>query len=187
MLEYAGSSRVFLLEGGFEAWRRSGFPLEKKPRKPETKTFQIRPVSKLLATADHIASSKSGVVLDVRSEGEFTGKENRDCDERYGSIPDARWLEWTTFMHDGERFAKRSEIARVLKQNGLSEDAEVVTYCHRGARAAAAFYALRSPGYQNVKNYVGSWHEWSARGNLPVERGDGSSRRENVRVASKLR
>ncbi len=187
MLEYAGSSRVFLLEEGFKAWRRSALPVERNRIKPETRTFHIRPISKLLATAYHITSSESGVVLDVRSEGEFTGKENRDCDERYGRIPGARWLEWTSFIHDGERFENRSEIAHILKQKGLSKDAEVVTYCHRGARAAAAFYALRSLGYKQVKNYIGSWHEWSARKNLPVERGDSSLGREKVRVASKLR
>jgi thiosulfate/3-mercaptopyruvate sulfurtransferase len=62
-------------------------------------------------------------------------------------------------------------MAAVLKETGLSKNRSVVvTYCHRGARAAAAYYALRSLGYGNVRNYVGSWHEWSARRNLPVER-----------------
>ncbi len=188
MLEYAGSPRVFLLEGGFQAWRGSGFPLETKPRMPDTRTFQIRPVSKLLATADHIASSKSRLVLDVRSEGEFTGKENRECDERNGRISGARWLEWTNFIHDRERFENRSEIANVLKQRGLNKDAEIVTYCHRGARAAAAFYALRSLGYKNVKNYIGSWHEWSARKKFPVEKGrDDLSEGGQARLVAKAR
>lgn len=186
MLEYAGSLKVFLLEGGFSEWRQSHFTIEKKPTKPKPKTFEIRPNSNLLATADHVAKLKSGVVLDVRSQQEFTGQEKRDCDTRYGRIPGARWVEWTNFLHDGVRFENNSEIGKVLEQKGLKKDAEVVTYCHRGARAAAALYALRALGFKDVKNYVGSWHEWSARKELPAERGRSSLGREKVRVASKL-
>jgi thiosulfate/3-mercaptopyruvate sulfurtransferase len=171
ILEYAGSSRVFLLEGGFQAWRKSHFPTEKKLSKPNHQTFRIRPNSRILASADQIRSDRSALVLDVRSQGEFTGKEGRDCDKRRGRIPHAHWLEWTNFVQDGKRFKTRFEMATALKGAGLSKDRPtVVTYCHRGARAAAAYYALRSLGYRNVRNYVGSWHEWSARKNLPVER-----------------
>jgi thiosulfate/3-mercaptopyruvate sulfurtransferase len=170
MLEYAGAHKVFLLEGGFQAWRKFHFLVEKRPVKPDQKTFRIRPVSKLLATADEIRSGRSAQLLDVRSEGEFTGKEGRDCDERRGRVPRARWLEWTNFLQDGKRFKTSPEIASTLKERGLRKNEVVVTYCHRGARAAAAFYALRSLGYGNVKNYIGSWHEWSARKNLPIQK-----------------
>lgn len=171
MLEYAGVRRVFLLEGGFQAWRKSRLPLENKLVEHEHKSFRLKPAQRLLATADEIRSDRSAQILDVRSQGEFTGKEGRECDRRRGRIPHARWIEWTNFVQDGQRFKTRSEIASVLKEKGLSKNGPVVvTYCHRGARAAAAYYALRSLGYGKVKNYIGSWHEWSARKNLPVER-----------------
>src|SRR5207249_3734026 len=82
------------------------------------------------------------------------GKVRRDCDKRRGRIPHARWLEWTRFLRDGEKFKTPSEMEDALKQKGLSKNKTVVTYCHRGARAASAFYALRSLGYRNVKNYI---------------------------------
>jgi thiosulfate/3-mercaptopyruvate sulfurtransferase len=171
MLEYAGASKVFLLEGGFRAWRKSHLPVENKLVEHEHKTFRLRPARGILATADEIRSDRSAQILDVRSQGEFTGKEGRGCDRRRGRIPHSRWIEWTNFVQDGQRFKTRSEIASVLKEKGLGKNSSlVVTYCHRGARAAAAYYALRSLGYGNVKNYVGSWHEWSARKHLPLER-----------------
>jgi thiosulfate/3-mercaptopyruvate sulfurtransferase len=171
MLEYAGMGTVFLLEGGFQAWRKSHLPTEKKLAKPSYQAFKVRPVSTTLASADQIRSGRSSIVLDVRTEDEFTGKEGRECDKHRGRIPRARWLEWNNFIQDGKRFKTRSEIDSVLKEKGLSDNrTEIVTYCHRGARAAAAYYALRSLGFGHVRNYVGSWHEWSARRNLPVER-----------------
>jgi thiosulfate/3-mercaptopyruvate sulfurtransferase len=170
MLEYAGAHRVFLLEGGFQLWQRSRYPTEKKVVKPDPHVFQIRPVARLLATGDGVRSTRSATILDVRSEGEFTGKEGRECDARLGRIPRAQWLEWSDFVHEGQRFKTASEMRPALQLRGLKKHREVVTYCHRGARAASAFYALRSLGYDYVKNYIGSWHEWSARRSLPVER-----------------
>jgi thiosulfate/3-mercaptopyruvate sulfurtransferase len=170
MLEYAGAHRVFLLEGGFHAWQESHYPTEKRIAKRDPQTFQIRPDSQLLATADEVRSARSNVILDVRSEGEFTGKEGRECDARLGRIPRARWLEWTNFLQGGQKFKTLSEMRHELELMEVSKHRGVVTYCHRGARAASAFYALRSLGYPNVKNYIGSWHEWSARKNLPTEK-----------------
>ena len=170
MLEYAGLSRVSLLEGGFQNWAKSGFPVEVGGRSFDTRVFRVKPRGKILATSNEVHSSKSAVILDVRSSGEFRGTESRECDKRKGRIPGAKWFEWTNFLHNSDRFKNSSEIRSALEEIGLTRDKAIITYCHRGARAAAAYYALRSLGYVNVKNYIGSWHEWSALDRLPIER-----------------
>jgi len=170
MLEYAGARKVFLLEGGFQAWKSARFSREDRVVKTRPTTFRIKPVPSVLATVAEVQTHRPAAILDVRSRGEFTGEEGRDCDERRGRIPHSIWIEWTRFIQDGSRFKNQKEIASTLKDYGLTKDQEIITYCHRGARAASAYYALRSLGYEKVKNYVGSWHEWSARKNLMVER-----------------
>lgn len=170
MLEYAGARKVLLLEGGFHAWKHSRFPTETGVTRKSPTIFRIRPLPRVLATATEVQTRRPAVILDVRSQGEFTGEEGRDCDKRRGRIPNSLWIEWTRFLQNGSRFKTKRELGPTLKDYGLSRDGEIITYCHRGARAASAFYALRSLGYRNVKNYVGSWHEWSARKNLMVER-----------------
>ena len=50
----------------------------------------------------------------------------------------------------------------------MAEGTEVVAYCHVGSRSAFAVQVLRAAGY-DARNYVGSWHEWSADESLPAE------------------
>ena len=101
-------------------------------------------------------------VLDVRSRPEFTGEGGYASDPRQGRIPGARHL-WVA-----ELIMRRPEEIRELV--GLPEGAEVVAYCHSGARSAQAVEALRVAGYE-ARNYVGSWHEWSRHPDLPAETG----------------
>ena len=100
-------------------------------------------------------------VLDVRSEGEFTGALGYPCDARQGHVPGARHLELGELLACGT-------AAEVLELVGLPEGAEVVTYCHSGSRSATAVSVLRAAGYA-ARNYPGSWHEWSADLALPVD------------------
>jgi len=101
-------------------------------------------------------------ILDVRSRPEFTGERGYASDPRQGRIPGARHL-WVA-----ELIMRRPEEIRELV--GLPEGAEIVAYCHSGVRSAHAVEALRAAGYR-ARNYVGSWHEWSRRADLPAETG----------------
>ena len=173
MLEYAGIRRPLMLEGGFQAWRSKGYPVEKTQRNLPPSRFEIHPNPKVLATMDLVntlSRSKPTNVLDVRSSGEYDGSEKRDCCSRSGRVPGASWIEWTKFLDKRGRFLSPRLIREQLRSIGIYRHTEIAIYCHRGARAASAFYALRSIGYSNARNYVGSWHEWSAKRSLPTER-----------------
>ncbi len=174
MLEYAGLKTPLILEGGFRAWKKDKHPIETTRASAVSTGFRIHPNPRILATTDHVkslSSSRKGVVLDVRSKGEYDGTENRECCPRPGRVPNSVWLEWTNFLDGAGEFQKPRVVNAQLQSFGVRKGSNIAVYCHRGARAAAAFYALRSMGYKGVKNYVGSWHEWSAKKNLPVVRG----------------
>ena len=99
-------------------------------------------------------------VLDVRARSEYDGSAGKPCDPRQGHIPGARNLDIYRLM-ELTRDEVRAELA-------LDEGAEVIAYCHSGARSAIATQLLRSLGY-DARNYVGSWHEWSRHDGLGVE------------------
>ena len=174
ILDYLGHPSVRWMEGGINAWRGAGLPLVTMHVGPVPKTFTARPRPERVAAADEIhahLSDPDWVILDVRSEAEHQGTDNRPCCPRPGRIPGTVWLEWTQLLEGRERFKSAEEMAQKLEALGITRDKTVVTYCHRGARAANTYWALRHLGYPNVRNHIGSWHEWSRRMDLPIEAG----------------
>ena len=166
MAELAGHPRVaVLLEGigAFQGELASGtvYP----PKVKEELTPNIRAIATRAELASRLADD-SLTLIDVRRSEEFTGKAGAPCDPRQGHIPKARHLE-VDRLFDGPGRPVSPEL--IVKLTGLPPDAEIVCYCHSGARSALAVLALRAAGY-NVRNYTGSWHEWSRHSDLPLER-----------------
>jgi thiosulfate/3-mercaptopyruvate sulfurtransferase len=100
------------------------------------------------------------VLLDVRTAAEYGSVGGYPCDARQGHLPGARNIDVQ------ELLGLDPEGLRALV--GAPAGAEVIAYCHSGGRSGVAVQLLRSAGYE-ARNYVGSWHEWSADAALPVE------------------
>ncbi|MCJ1900140.1 MULTISPECIES: rhodanese-like domain-containing protein [Paracoccus] len=112
-------------------------------------------------------------VLDARRPAEWDGSYVHACCARAGRIPGADLLFYEDLLQDG-RYRSPDEIRRIAAAADFGPGQRIVTYCHRGARAATALYGLRSAGFDNVAIHPGSWHEWAGEPDLPAVEGTGA-------------
>lgn len=173
ILEYIGHRNARMLHGGLKQWIAEGGPVVADTDIPTVrpKKLEVSIASGCLANADevsHRAGSWNFCLIDVRDELEWAGKDNTPCCARRGHIPHAVHIEWTQFLENG-RFKSPEAIIELLTQYGLNPRHDIVPYCHRGARSANTYYALRYADCLSAHNFIGSWHEWSARADMPIE------------------
>jgi len=173
VLDYYGHTACSLVNGGWRKWAAEGRPVSRDvPRVPKAE-FHVRTNAPTLCTAPELASKLRGesvIILDARSPEEYRGE--RVLGARGGHIPGALNVEWRVNLTDGDVpvFKSAAELRRLYESLGITKDKEIITYCHGGGRAAHTLFVLRLLGYTKSRNYYGSWHDWSTRSELPVER-----------------
>jgi thiosulfate/3-mercaptopyruvate sulfurtransferase len=182
LLKVMGYPRASVLHGGLDAWIDLGLPVTRNVTAPNPQAFPVvTDLSEIIVDAQEMlaALDDPGIVkLDVRDFDEWFGISSSpygiDYCPRKGRIPEARWLEWYRMMKPGPAgpmFKNRDEILAECRTVGISEDTPVILYCFKGARTSNTFVALKEAGIKNVRNYFGSWNEWSRNPDLPIDEG----------------
>jgi thiosulfate/3-mercaptopyruvate sulfurtransferase len=132
VLHYYGHTNVKVLNGGWKKWFDEGRPVGiDRPLLPPA-TFTPRPQPEVLCTLDYGRANigKADVVfLDVRSDGEWDGSNDRG-NKRAGRMPGAVHLEWLNFV-TADRYQTikpAHELRALLEAVGSTPDKEIVTY-----------------------------------------------------------
>lgn len=161
-IKLLGHEDVRYLDGGLNAWIGSGYSVgNANPVVEATEYVAPNPSNELLADIDDVlkALSNDVVLIDARSEEEESGADTKKGAFGPGKIGEATWIEWEEAVSDETTLKTKSELAEIY---GDFEGKEVITYCQSGVRSAHTLLVLTQVlGYENVKNYDGSWIEWS--------------------------
>jgi thiosulfate/3-mercaptopyruvate sulfurtransferase len=181
-LKIYGHDDVRLLDGGRQKWIEEGRELTTDAATPTPATYEAkdRDESIRVHRDDVLAGldDRSISLVDVRSPQEFSGElmappgYEQEGAARTGHIPGAQSVPWATAVRDDGTFKSRDELEEIYGAKGVTADKEVRAYCRIGERSAHTWFVLRELlGYENVKNYDGSWTEWGNLVEVPIEKG----------------
>lgn len=173
MLKAMGHEHVFVLDGGLPLWRFMKCPLQK--------TLSVSSIAgnfranyrpeRIFSASDvhkHIGAPNS-CIIDARSAGRFNGSvaEPR-AGLRSGHIPSSLSLPFTECLKSGALSAK-SVLENKFSQLNVTSEQQLIFSCGSGVTACILALAASHIGFDQVAVYDGSWSEWGARTDLPIE------------------
>ena len=179
-LKVYGHTEVRLMNGGRKKWIAEGRELTTEASKVTATTYKAqdpdRSIRAFLPEVTKASAERSVQLVDVRSPQEFTGEIlappglPETC-QRGGHIPGAKNIPWGKACNEDGTFKSVEELRALYQGAGITGEKPVIAYCRIGERSSHTWFVLKHLlGYQNVKNYDGSWTEWGNLVGAPVEK-----------------
>jgi len=179
-LELFGFTNFLLINGGKEGWKQTNLPLTKaETNLPKSKVFSFKDQPEnqsLIASKEEVLNGITDgkvIIVDTREDYEFIGAPfikqgkihsfKKGAFDR-GAIPSAIHYNWSNMvdLSFDHKIKNKESIQYDLQKAGIDPNKKIIVYCQSGVRSAHTSFVLRHIlGYPNVKNYDGSWIEWS--------------------------
>ena len=180
-LRYYGHQDVRLMNGGRAKWEAEGRPMTLEVvAHPAREYAALEGDDGIRAYRDQVLGLVNGggaALVDVRSPAEFSGEvlapaaAPQEGSQRGGHIPGAANVPWGQAVAEDGTFKSAAALRELYGLSGIDGGRETVAYCRIGERSAHTWFALTQLlGFENVRNYDGSWTEWGSIVGAPIER-----------------
>ena len=176
-----GIEDVRLLDGGRVKWEKdaraftTAVPTLKAGSFKATKvdrSLRANLVGDVLPVAKGI--KKNVKLVDIRSADEYSGKifapaGFQETAVRAGHIPGAENIAWGQNVNSDGTFKTVAELKKLYADKGIDGTKPIITYCRIGERSSLTWFVLSEIlGYNDVKNYDGSWTEYGNSVGAPI-------------------
>ena len=180
-LKYYGHRDVRLMNGGRVKWEAEGRPMT-------TEAPSVSAVSYTASEGDQsirayrdqvlaLVNAGSISLVDVRSPAEFSGELlapanlPQEGSQRGGHIPSASNIPWGQAVAEDGSFKSADDLRSLYGGQGIDGSRETIAYCRIGERSSHTWFVLTQLlGFENVRNYDGSWTEWGSIVGAPIEK-----------------
>jgi thiosulfate/3-mercaptopyruvate sulfurtransferase len=175
-----GHQDIRLLDGGRAKWAAEGREMTREVPKASPAAYPVveRVDKEIRAFKDDVLGHLGGALVDVRSPGEYSGELLHMPDYpqegamRGGHIPGAKSVPWARAANEDGTFKSREDLEDIYqREQGLDPRGDTIAYCRIGERSSHTWFVLTYLlGFDQVRNYDGSWTEWGNSVRVPIER-----------------
>ncbi|GMQ82473.1 MAG: sulfurtransferase [Rhodothermia bacterium] len=175
LLHWVGHKNVAVLDGGWQAWLRHGFPTTvEEPTFPRAE-FEASVQNELQCSTEEvekILTNSDWRILDARDGARYRG-ENEPLDSVAGHIPGALSVPFRENLDADECFLPPEILRKRFEAiGGQFNMKNTVSYCGSGVTGAHNALAMKHAGLGMPRLYVGSWSEWITDESRPIAVGD---------------
>ena len=173
MLRSIGFDRVAVLNGGWDAWERGGYPVSDASPDYEAGRLTLRARPEMWVDKSdmlEMIDKAEPLTINAFSPQVYSGEKNQYG--RPGHLPGTYNVFYGDLIDsDTGEFLAPDRLKTLFDGNGALEADRVITYCGGGISATMDALALMLCGQNDIAVYDGSMSEWVKDESLPLKLG----------------
>ncbi|HWW21983.1 MAG TPA: 3-mercaptopyruvate sulfurtransferase [Steroidobacteraceae bacterium] len=174
LMRLFGHEQCAVLDGGLPKWRAEDRALQQTqaPAPAVTSYRAAFNARRLRGLGDVLANvtTRRELLLDARSAERFHARVPEPRPGlRGGHVPGSRNLPFSELLTPQQTLLPAGELKARFQASGVDASREVITSCGSGLTAAILSLALHEAGLPMGALYDGSWSEWGARQDTPID------------------
>lgn len=171
LLYYMGHEKVYVMDGGYQAWMRLGYEVTEVIPTGDEKVFIPNVLDDAVVHMEEVRDrdKRKSILIDSRAYSRYLGK-TEPLYQKAGHIPGAKNYFWQDVLDEEGNW--KTELKKHFAKLKNAEVDEIIVSCGSGISACPNILALKLAGFENIKLYPGSFSDWISYPENPIETKD---------------